>query len=125
VGSLKQAKNKKVMELFITIVLMMWILFWLFPPLLARLKRKLRGLTGKRTANIFEHHYLESKAFYMYCFRAIPCTTYIDDIDLSKAFPTGSRALNNPKIAKPETSNSNCHEFSCNRSKTFFIEFLF
>jgi len=74
------------MGLFITIVLMMWILFWLFPPLLARLKRKLRGLTGKRTANIFEHHYLESKAFYMYCFRAIPCTTYIDDIDISKAF---------------------------------------
>ena len=74
------------MGLFITIVLMMWILFWLFPPLLAGLKRKFRGLTGKRTANIFEHHYLESKAFYMYRFRAIPCTTYIDDIDISKAF---------------------------------------
>lgn len=74
------------MKLFITIVLMVWILFWLYPPLLTGLKRKCRRLTGKRTANIFEHHYLESKAFYMYCFRAIPCTTYIDDIDISKAF---------------------------------------
>jgi len=74
------------MGLFITSVLLVWMLFWLFPPLLAGLKRKFRALTGKRTANIFEHHYLESKAFYMYCFRAIPCTTYIDDIDISKSF---------------------------------------
>jgi ATPase family associated with various cellular activities (AAA) len=74
------------MGLFITSVFLVWMLFWLFPSLLAGLKMKFRTLTGKRTANIFEHHYLESKAFYMYCFRAIPCTTYIDDIDISKSF---------------------------------------
>ena len=74
------------MGLFITIVLMMWILFWLFPPLLAGLKRKFRGLTGKRTANIFEHHYLEAKSFYMYRFKIIPCTTYVDEIDINRAF---------------------------------------
>lgn len=39
-----------------------------------------------RHARIFENHYLEGKAFYMYRFRNIPCMTFIDDIDISEAF---------------------------------------
>jgi hypothetical protein len=74
------------MGMFILIMMLTGIVAWLFPPLMAGLKRKFRNLTERRTANIFENQYLESKAFYMYRFRAIPCTTYIDDIDVSKVF---------------------------------------
>jgi hypothetical protein len=74
------------MGIFITIWLLMWLLIWLCPPLLLWLKRKYRQLTGRRPATIFEHHYLESKSFYMYRFRMIPNTTYIEGIDVTKAF---------------------------------------
>lgn len=45
-----------------------------------------RKMVLKRTARIFESHYLDSKSFYLYRFRQIPCTTYIDCIDLGKAY---------------------------------------
>jgi hypothetical protein len=67
-------------------MLLGWLLAWIGRPLLPYLYKRYRSLTGMRTANIFEHNYLESKAFYLYRFKAIPCTTYVDEIDLSKAF---------------------------------------
>jgi hypothetical protein len=79
-------KKKIIMELILLFVMLLWVLAWLLPYGVDLVKRIVRELTAKRTANIFEHHYLESKAFYLYRFRTIPCTTYIDDIDISKAF---------------------------------------
>lgn len=45
-----------------------------------------RKMVLKRSASIFEDHYLDGKSFYLYCFRQIPCTTYINYIDGGKAF---------------------------------------
>jgi len=74
------------MEIFLLIGVIMGIVFRLCPPLLSGLKRKYRQITEKRNASIFENHYLESKAFYLYRFKRIPCMTFIDDIDATKAF---------------------------------------
>lgn len=65
---------------------LMWMISALYPPLLSWVKRKYRQLRENRHAKIFENHYIESKAFYMYRFKRVPCTTFIDDIDASKAF---------------------------------------
>lgn len=56
--------------------------------------RQYRQLTEKRTPAIFEHNYLEAKSFYMYRFKTIPCTTYVDDIDINKAFDYLSENFN-------------------------------
>ena len=74
------------MELYITIMLLIWILIGVCPPVAVWISRKLRQLSEKRTAGIFEHHYLEAKSFYMYRFKTIPCTTFVDEIDINKAF---------------------------------------
>jgi hypothetical protein len=74
------------MGLIILFVALLWMLAWLLPYVAEFIKRIFRELTAKRTANIFEHHYLDGKAYYLYRFRAIPCSTYIDDIDISRAF---------------------------------------
>ncbi|HEX5655206.1 MAG TPA: AAA family ATPase [Chitinophagaceae bacterium] len=74
------------MGLIILFVTLVWMLAWLLPYVAEFIQRIFRELTAKRTANIFEHHYLDSKAYYLYRFRAIPCSTYIDDIDISRAF---------------------------------------
>jgi hypothetical protein len=74
------------MGTLIIILLLLWLLLWLFPELLKPVKRQYRRLTEKRIAAIFENNYLESKSFYMYRFRAIPCTSCVDDIDVTKAF---------------------------------------
>ncbi|QNA46665.1 AAA family ATPase [Lacibacter sediminis] len=67
-------------------MLLIWILIGVCPPVAVWISRKLRQLSEKRTAGIFEHHYLEAKSFYMYRFKTIPCTTYVDEIDINKAF---------------------------------------
>jgi hypothetical protein len=41
---------------------------------------------NRRVAGFFEHHYIESKAFYFYLFRKAPCMTFANNIDGSKAF---------------------------------------
>jgi hypothetical protein len=43
-------------------------------------------LKRKHSPGIFEHYYLEGKAFYLERFKLIPCATFIDDIDVTKAF---------------------------------------
>lgn len=50
------------------------------------LKKSMARLFNKRQAHIFDHQYLESKAFYMYRFREVPCVTYVDDIDINSAY---------------------------------------
>ncbi len=71
-------------------ILIIMILAWIFiaanPLLITYVKRKYRVLTGKRTATIFEHNYLDSRAFYLYRFKTVPCATIVDDVDVSKAF---------------------------------------
>jgi hypothetical protein len=62
--------------------------------LLARLLAKdvkFRTIFGRRKfrakhSNVFEHYYIDAKALYVYCFKRIPSTTYIDNIEVGKAF---------------------------------------
>lgn len=51
-----------------------------------RLKQALRHISRKKTPAIFEHHYIECKAFYLYRFGIVPSATLIDDIDITKSF---------------------------------------
>jgi hypothetical protein len=48
-----------------------------------QLRRKLKRTYAPA---IFEHHYLDGKTFFLDRFRTVPCTTYIDDVDVSQAF---------------------------------------
>lgn len=43
-------------------------------------------LFNKRQALIFDHQYLEIKAFYLYRFKQVPCATIIDNIDVTKSY---------------------------------------
>jgi ATPase family associated with various cellular activities (AAA) len=36
--------------------------------------------------SVFNNHYLDSKALYLYCFNSIPCISFVDSIDGEKAF---------------------------------------
>jgi energy-coupling factor transporter ATP-binding protein EcfA2 len=36
--------------------------------------------------SIFDNYYIDSKALYMYCFAAVPCISFVDDIEGEKAF---------------------------------------
>lgn len=56
------------------------------PGVYTWLKRSTRWLSGIRRAYIFEPHYIECKAFYLYRFRIIPCATVIDNIDATKSY---------------------------------------
>lgn len=51
-----------------------------------RIQSLLAKLLNKRHALIFDHQYLEAKAFYLYRFKQIPCATIIDDIDVTKSY---------------------------------------
>jgi len=76
------------MNVFLLIVSIVWVIARLLPYINIRLSKVLFGkkIGAHNSPNVFEHHYLESKAFYVYRFKIIPSTTYIDDIDISKAF---------------------------------------
>ena len=74
------------MGIFILLVLAGLFLLKLVPKTMIWLQRTIRVLNNKRTAGIFEHLYIDSKAFYLYRFRNIPCATFVHEIDVSKAF---------------------------------------
>lgn len=74
------------MGIFILLVLAGLFLLKLVPKTMIWLQRTIRVLNNKRTAGIFEHLYIDSKAFYLYRFRNIPCATFVHGIDVSKAF---------------------------------------
>src|SRR5439155_9355388 len=74
------------MSIFLLILFILWIISKLLPYLDVRLPKINRRKFGNQAPNIFEHHYLESKAFYVYRFKNIPSTTFVDDIDVAKAF---------------------------------------
>ncbi|MFT3748959.1 MAG: AAA family ATPase [Agriterribacter sp.] len=52
----------------------------------SRLQSFFAGFFAKRNASVFDHQYLEVKAFYMFRFRRVPCITYIDDVDVTRVY---------------------------------------
>lgn len=69
--------------------------FWLAVILLINLASVIRMIARRllkmfrrniiSVSNLFVNNYIDSKAFYMYKFNEIPCITFINNIDVSKA----------------------------------------
>jgi hypothetical protein len=76
------------MNVFLSVFLIVWVIARLLPHLDFRLPKIFRKkkIGFRNGPNVFEHHYLESKAFYVHRFKTIPSTTYVDDIDITRAF---------------------------------------
>jgi ATPase family protein associated with various cellular activities (AAA) len=78
--------KEKSMNLFLLILSTVWLVARLlsmgvkFPSILTR--RKFRA----KRSDVFEHYYLECKSLYLYCFKRIPSTTHVDNVDVGKAF---------------------------------------
>src|SRR5262245_4736255 len=70
------------------IISVVWLMIRLLTYVNIRLPQNLfrKKMRTRNSSSLFEHYYLESKAFYLYLFKKIPSTTYVDDIDISKAF---------------------------------------
>jgi ATPase family associated with various cellular activities (AAA) len=70
----------------IIFILIMLVCIGTIPGVFRRLKRIMPFFFRKRVAAIFEPHYIECKAYYVYRFRIVPSATLIDDIDITKSF---------------------------------------
>jgi hypothetical protein len=55
-------------------------------PANLRLKKILAKMRTKRNVSIFDHQYIEAKAFYLSRFRQVPCITYAENVDVTRAF---------------------------------------
>jgi len=60
----------------------------------ARIKQWYAKILNKRRALIFDHQYLEIKAFYLYRFKTIPNATLIDGVDVTKSYAYIHSTLN-------------------------------
>lgn len=109
------------MEILILACFAFWVLAVIFPPVFTWIKRLYRQLREKRTAGIFEHYYLESKSFYLYRFKTVPCTTYADAIDITKAFGYIQDNYGNSILDVYQSSYYNRQEDKQEFSKTLFV----
>jgi hypothetical protein len=74
----------------IMVVLLIRFLIWVIPKaenyfqkFYSQLKQK---ITGKKNASIFESYYIEVKAFYVREYRITPCISFINNLDVTKAY---------------------------------------
>jgi len=102
-------------------ILILISLVGIFHPILLWLKRMYRQLTGNRTANVFEHNYIESRAFYLYRYGIIPNVTYVDDIDVSKAFGYVKNIYGNKIVDIYQSCFYNRQEGVQQFNKTLFV----
>lgn len=73
------------MFLFIVIAIMI-IRALVNPDLYAMIKRKWAKMMNRRAVGIFDHNYIEPKAFYVYRYNTVPCMTWCYDVDVTKAY---------------------------------------
>jgi hypothetical protein len=90
-------------------------------PLLQIWLQKATWLNNKRTEGIFEHLYIEGKAFYLYRFRNFPCVTFVDDIDVSKAFAFINNNFNDRIVDIYQSCFFNREEGKQQFNKTLFV----
>lgn len=71
-------------------LLLIRFLIWVIPKtenyfqkLYSQLKQK---ITGKKNASFFESNYIEVKAFYVREYRITPCISFINNLDVTKAY---------------------------------------
>src|SRR4051812_8523473 len=74
----------------LTIPLALWIIYWMFSwaawLLKALLAKLAQARSRKRQTEIFDSNYIEVKAFYLQEFGALPCVSYINNLDVNKTF---------------------------------------
>lgn len=80
-----------------------------------------RKMVLKRSASIFEDHYLDGKSFYLYCFRQIPCTTYINYIVAGKAFAHISDTYKDKIVDVYQASSYNREDGRQESDTTLFV----
>jgi hypothetical protein len=76
------------MVMFLSTIFIVWVIARLLIYVNIHLPQNLfrKKMRTRNWSSLFEHYYLESKAFYLYRFKKIPSIIYSDDIDVSKAF---------------------------------------
>ncbi|MBX2921699.1 MAG: AAA family ATPase [Chitinophagaceae bacterium] len=75
----------------------------------------------KRNPSIFDHQYIEAKAFYMFRFRRVPCTTYIDEMDVTRAYAYIQNNLGNDIVDIFQDCFFNRKENMQQFNKTIFV----
>ena len=107
------------MSLFIMILIVMLAMEIIpFRRLFQGMRRKLKRAYAPA---IFEHHYLDGKTFFLDRFRRVPCTTYIDDIDISQAFNFIREHYGNDIMDVYQACFYNREEGRQQFTKTFFV----
>jgi len=90
-----------------------------------QLKTLMQRLTNKLRSNyspgIFEHYYLEGKAFYLDRFKMIPCVSFIDDIDVTKAFEYINTNYKDSVVDIYQSCYYNSEKGRQEFSKTYFV----
>lgn len=104
------------------IMLFLIIVASMIVPVLRYLVKRL-GRMGMRkySPGIFEHYYIEGKAFYLDRFKMIPCVTFIDDIDVTKAFGHIQERYKNDIVDIYQSSYYNKEQARQEFSKTYFV----
>ncbi|MGB4843329.1 MAG: AAA family ATPase [Ferruginibacter sp.] len=78
------------MAQIIIVLLLVRFFIWIIPDaesyaqdLIKQMKNK---ISGKKNASIFETNYIEVKAFYVREYKATPCISFINNLDVAKAY---------------------------------------
>ena len=78
------------MTQIIIALLIVRFFIWIIPDAEKFVQHLLRQMTnkirGKKNASIFENNYIEVKAFYVREFNATPCISFINNLDVEKAY---------------------------------------
>jgi hypothetical protein len=91
------------------------------PQLQTLIQRLMNKLRGNYSHGIFEHYYLEGKAFYLDHFKMIPCVTFIDGLDISKAFAYINTAYKEVIVDIYQSCYYNRQEARQEFNKTYFV----
>jgi hypothetical protein len=109
------------MNIILPTILAAWLLIRFSPAVQTLLQKLFRSIKGHYSPTIFEHHYLEGKAFYLDRFKMIPCTTYIDDVDVTKAFARISDTYKEHIVDIYQACHYNREEGRQEFSATYFV----
>jgi hypothetical protein len=109
------------MNIILPTILAAWLLIRFSPAVQTLLQKLFRSIKGHYSPTIFEHHYLEGKAFYPDRFKMIPCTTYIDDVDVTKAFARISDTYKEHIVDIYQACHYNREEERQEFSTTYFV----
>ncbi len=85
------------MSQIIIVLLLVRFFLWIIPEaesyvqgLIKQMKNK---ISGKKNASIFENNYIEVKTFYVREYKATPCISFINDLEIGKAYEYINKGL--------------------------------